>query len=77
MKILYTIGIVVCFSLASYAIKSIYIIGNAFMEGNVYDKDITFFIIKLLLYIAGVIYLAITTIKLFREIKGPIKADKT
>ncbi len=74
MKILYSIGIVTGFVLAIYAIKSIYIIGNAFIEGNVYDNDITFFIIKLLLYIAGVIYIANTIIKLFRAIKSPKKA---
>lgn len=77
MKIFYSIGIAACFALALYAIKTIYIIGNAFIDGNVHDSDVTYFIIKFLLYIAGLAYISNTIIKLFREIKNPKTSEKT
>jgi len=69
MKALYYLGVIVNAALAIYALQSIYSISSAFIEGSVYESDINYFIIKLALYIAGILYLANLTFKLLKEIK--------
>jgi len=69
MKALYYLGVIVNSALAIYVLQSIYLISSAFIEGNVYESDINYFIIKLALYIAGILYLANLTFKLLKEIK--------
>jgi len=69
MKVLYCLGVIVNAMLVVYALQSIYTISSAFIEGNVYENGIIYFLIKLALYIAGILYLVNLTKKLVKELK--------